>query len=376
MPVAVDNNTPTDSVSSIKANLASVTLDGTEAKPFDIRSYAHFDSTPSIGTEFRAHSREGKPILSIRDILGKEDRLRALGRLVSERGVVFFRDTEITPEEQKTLVNDLGRLGGKPATSGLHTHPLTRPGSELGDEITVISNEYQRNGKKTILDETILTRVFGQRLWHSDITFEPYPSDYASLQIRESPETGGDTLWASAYEAYDRLSPAYKTFLEGLTATHSGQLFIEIAAREGYTFPEPRGSPHNIGQELTAVHPVIRTNPVTGWKGLFVNKEFTKKINELTQHESDRVLEFLTEHVSANHDIQVRFTWQQEQGNSFAIWDNRSTFHAATRDLDEKKRVGTRSVSIGERPYFDPKSISRREALAQAKASETASASS
>ncbi|WVQ83416.1 hypothetical protein IAT38_005557 [Cryptococcus sp. DSM 104549] len=364
MPVALADQAAT-TVDSLKASLAAVEIDS--SKPFDFANYAHFEATPSIGTEFRAHSREGKPILSIRDILGKEDRLRALGRLVSERGVVFFRDADITPEEQKDLVHALGRLGGKPSSSTLHIHPLTMAGSELGDEISVISNQFVFDSKFKKDDDTVLKRPSGHTLWHSDITFEPVPSDYASLVIRESPSTGGDTLWASAYEAYDRLSPAYKSLLEGLTATHTGQGFIEIARRTGATFRENRGSPENIGQGLSTVHPVIRTNPVTGWKGLFVNRGFTKRINELTQHESDRLLDFLFEHISANHDIQVRFTWQQEYGNSLAIWDNRSTFHSATYDLDENKRVGTRSVSVGERPYYDPKSLSRREALALAR---------
>ncbi len=52
------------------------------------------------------------------------------------------------------------------------------------------------------------------------ITFEHVPSDYAVLKMVTVPETGGDTIWASGYEAYDRLSPAWKRFAETLTATH------------------------------------------------------------------------------------------------------------------------------------------------------------
>ncbi|OWT36195.1 taurine dioxygenase [Cryptococcus neoformans] len=363
MPVALAAST-TNPIESIKAGLAAV--DVNKETVFDLRAYSHFDSTPSIGTEFRdSSSKDGKPVLSIRDILGHDERLKALGRLVSERGVVFFRDAEISPEEQKELVEALGLHGGKPKTSGLHIHPLTLAGSELGDEISVISNQFvfDKNFQKS--DDTVLKRPFGNALWHSDVTFEPHPSDYATLQIRTLPEVGGDTLWASAYEAYDRLSPAYKTFLEGLTATHIGQNFIDIARKTNATFREHRGAPENVGQHLSAVHPVIRTNPVTGWKGLFVNRVFTKRINELTPQESDRLLEFLFEHVDGNHDIQVRFRWEE---NNLAIWDNRSTFHAATYDLDTNVRVGTRSVSVGERPFYDPKSVGRREALYNEKA--------
>ena len=105
------------------------------------------------------------------------------------------------------------------------------------------------------------------------ITFEKTPSDYAMLKIHTLPNTGGDTLWASAYDAYDRLSVPYRTMLEGLTAINSARQFNVEAAKYGRKVrTDPRGAPDNVGETLRAVHPVIRTNPVTGWKGLYVNK--------------------------------------------------------------------------------------------------------
>ncbi|KAH9983396.1 hypothetical protein F4779DRAFT_624565, partial [Xylariaceae sp. FL0662B] len=62
-----------------------------------------------------------------------------------------------------------------------------------------------------------------------------------------------------------------------------------------------------------------------------------------------------------NHDLQVRFRWNK---NDLAIWDNRSVFHTGTNDYTGK-RQGNRVVSLGEKPFFDPNSKSRREALAQ-----------
>jgi len=160
------------------------------------------------------------------------------------------------------------------------------------------------------------------------ITFEKTPSDYAILKIHTLPESGGDTLWASAYEAYDRLSAPYQKFLEGLTAVNSAHRFNVIAARHGRKVrSDERGAPDNVGEVLESVHPVIRTNPVTGWKGLFVNREFTKRIREVTKDESDAILEYLFKLVSQNHDLQVRFKWNK---NDIAIWDNRSVFHTAT----------------------------------------------
>jgi alpha-ketoglutarate-dependent taurine dioxygenase len=81
------------------------------------------------------------------------------------------------------------------------------------------------------------------------------------LKIHTLPATGGDTLWASGYEVYDRLSPAMQTFLEGLTATHDAKFFLEEAERLGNPIRKcVRGHELNAGEGLTATHPVIRTN--------------------------------------------------------------------------------------------------------------------
>jgi alpha-ketoglutarate-dependent taurine dioxygenase len=179
-----------------------------------------------------------------------------------------------------------------------------------------------------------------RNITNNSVTFEPCPSDYSVLKMHTLPLTGGDTLWASTYEAYDRLSHAFRTFLEGLTAIHSAQCFNTVTKRHGSkVHTGPRGAPDNVGSALRAIHPVIRTNPVTGWKALFVNKEyhrgrikptyirFTKRIVEVTKDESDAILEYLFRHISENHDLQVRFKWNI---NDMAIWDNRSVLHTAT----------------------------------------------
>jgi alpha-ketoglutarate-dependent taurine dioxygenase len=194
-------------------------------------------------------------------------------------------------KQQEQLGTRLGELSGKPATSKLHIHPLTEEFSEFGDYISVISAEFNRIPHDEDFDDKSLLASGG---WHSEycyiitdadssITFEKTPSDYAILKIHTLPETGGDTLWASAYEAYDRLSAPYKKFLEGLTAVHSAQRFNTVAARHGRKIrTDPRGAPDNVGDELRAIHPIIRTNPVSGWKGLFVNKEYICTCTDLT----------------------------------------------------------------------------------------------
>ncbi|KAK7047780.1 hypothetical protein VNI00_006108 [Paramarasmius palmivorus] len=309
-----------------------------------LSTYDSEDSTTHIGTIF--------PKAQLSELLKKANSdalLKDLAQLVSQRGVVFFRNQDIAIDQQIELGERLGKLSGKPATSTLHKHPISEDTPELGAEVSVISS---MDGIARVGYERSMRASQG---WHADITFEKVPSDYAILKIHTLPETGGDTLWASGYEAYDRLSPAYARFLEGLTAIHNADFFNE----RGLSIQDPRGSPENTGCNLTAVHPVIRTNPVTGYKTIFVNKTFTKRIVELSPDESDDVLDYLARHISENHDLQVRFKWKK---NDVAIWDNRVTFHTATDDY-EGHREGNRVVSIGERPFLDPKSKSRRAAL-------------
>lgn len=161
-PIAV--SAPTDAIEALKEAVSKVTVSEVSETP-DLRSYAHFDATPSIGTEFRTISSDGQPILKIEDVLADQNKLKALGRLVSERGVVFFRDTVITPEQQKTLVDALGRHGGKPASSGLHIHPLTLPNQKEGDEITIISNKFVFGDKFKYNLNSILDRRVGKEHW-------------------------------------------------------------------------------------------------------------------------------------------------------------------------------------------------------------------
>lgn len=149
-------------------------------------------------------------------------------------------------------------------------------------------------------------------------------------------------------------------FLEGLTATHDANFFHDEAKRLGNPLRKGvRGSLLNQGTDLKTTHPIVRTNPVTGWKSVFINKGFTKRINGVTKDESDVLLAYLFNLVTQNHDAQVRFKWNK---NDLAIWDNRSTLHCATYDYDAA-RAGDRVCSLGEAPFLDLESKSRRSAL-------------
>ncbi|RAL61384.1 hypothetical protein DID88_009518 [Monilinia fructigena] len=302
------------------------------------------DLTPVIGRVFNEN-------VQLKDFLSEdkpEVLFKDLALAVSDRGVVFFRNQDITPEQMKAVIERISKAAGSPESSTLHIHPLTEKSSELGDQISVISSAKQAKGGGLTHQLSDVSR-FASTGWHADITFERVPSDYAMLKIHTLPETGGDTLWASGNEIYERLSPKMKEMLEGLTATHDASFFHDEAKRLGQDIREDmRGSPLNIGGELRAVHPVVRTNPVTGKKSLFINQGFTKRLHPLTKDESDLLLQWLKNLVPLNHDAQVRWKWSK---NDVAIWDNRSNWHCATYDYAEA-RAGDRVCSLGEKPFL------------------------
>ncbi|KAF7919548.1 uncharacterized protein EAE98_009388 [Botrytis deweyae] len=324
--------------------------------------FESFDVTPVIGREF--------PDVNLVEWLqapNADELLRELALTISQRGVVFFRKQDsLTADLQKELVQRIGLLSGKPSTSGLHIHPLLNPEREgyrvTDPEISTIDSVLN----KKLYSNTKLDRANGLQntsKWHADISFEPKPADYSSLKLEVLPKTGGDTLWASGYEIYDRISKPYQKFLESLTVTFQQPGFIEAAEKGGFElYDKPRGAPENVGKELKAVHPVVRTNPVTGWKSVFPVGGHVSHINDVTRLESEALLGWFKRLLVDNHDLQVRFKWKNQ--NDLAIWDNRSTFHTATDDLEgQGERYGVRAVSVGEKPFFDPESESRRDAL-------------
>lgn len=117
---------------------------------------------------------------------------------VSQRNVVVFRKQDALDNDlQKVLVQRLGELSGKPSTSKLHIHPTVNIGKSedttKDKEISVIDSTRGRIIFKGVQDrETIKASNTDQ--WHSDITFEPVPSDYAILRLTKLPRTGGGTF--------------------------------------------------------------------------------------------------------------------------------------------------------------------------------------
>ena len=182
-------------------------------------------------------------------------------------------------------------------------------------------------------DETS-KHAFGET-WHSDMSPEERPPMGTMLRLVQiPPHGGGDTMFADMYAAYDSLSDRLKSLLDGLTARHDSSVF----ARK-----------YGIAQDMpAAVHPVVRTHPVSGRKCLYVNTRFTSRIDEMKETESRAVLDFLFRHVAETPDFQLRFRWSL---NTLLLWDNRCTQHCAIFDYWPHTRVGYRIMIRGDKPY-------------------------
>ncbi|TIA91146.1 hypothetical protein E3P81_02142 [Wallemia ichthyophaga] len=344
---------------TLTATTQALTLNQSELNgPFEYPANwdKHIDRhlTPAVGTQL-------KQGVQLSEILENDKLVHELAVLISRRGVVIAKDQDITPDQQARLGQALGDLTGKPKNSKLHIHPLTPDFGEFGQAPAVFILDDKFNQDK--YDEEIEKSEHASANWHTDITFENVPSDYAILKMHTVP-IGGDTLWASAYTVYDKISPTMRTFLSTLTASHHAPTFQDAKRNYGITFRGEkeddvgRGSDENRGAHLTAKHPIIRTNPVTGWHGVFVNKCFTKKIDGLKKDESDALLNYLY-HLQNSHDAHVRYQWST---NDVALWDNRTTTHCCTLDTTGP-RAGNRVLGIGERPYYDAGGSSRLEDL-------------
>jgi len=242
---------------------------------------------------------------------------QALHEAWMEHQVLFFRDQAVTVDQHKAFARNFGEL---------HVHPVLQQMADQGHpEIVVLESDASRP-------------IVAER-WHSDVTFEKCPPLGSILRAVAVPAAGGDTMWASMYAAWAGLSDAMQRLLSGLSAFHDGGGFRAIARSEAQK--------KDLEARQNAVHPVVRTHPVTGRKALFVNSVFTKGIVGMKPAESRPLLHFLYEHI-ATPDFSVRFRWRKD---SIAMWDNRCTQHRVLADALSEYRRMERVTLIGDAPF-------------------------
>lgn len=244
--------------------------------------------------------------------------------LLLEYGVLFFRDANITEEQQETLARSFGKPAVFPI-SGI-THP--------DREIPFLSEITDTPDSPPDADG-----------WHTDITWIPNPPKIGILAALDIPETGGDTLWADLHAAYDHLSPIMQEFLEKLTVKHViSEVILNAVVRLGK--PEAVSF---IKEKFPPVpHPLIRTHPDTGRKALFVAGNFMKSVEGMSADESEMLIGWLDEYIN-NPNFHVRWQWQE---GDLAIWDERCTNHRALSNHYPQYRRMRRCTIEGDAPFF------------------------
>jgi taurine dioxygenase len=195
-------------------------------------------------------------------------------------------------------------------------------------EITVLGiNKFRADGT---LDQAIYRR--GGEGWHTDGAYDDEPFKATQLYALAVPSRGGDTFFASMYAAYDALPPALKARLEGRLGA-----FVYGGRNKSQALlnPEDRDRP-------PALHPIIRTHPETGRKGLYFDPGKILRIEGLEPAESDALIDELSERMIVPEG-EYRHPWRK---GDVVIWDNRCSYHKAAADYPpEEDRIHWR-VSI------------------------------
>src|SRR5262249_26734133 len=181
--------------------------------------------------------------------------MRSVRQALLDHLVLFFRGQDITPQQQLAFAGRFAPI----------MLPMMDAKSDMPEGITLL-DQMNADG-------------YGSVRWHADATVLPEPPLGAVLRAQQVARAGGGTSWGSMYAAYEALSPAMQSFLDGLTAVHTNEILNESLKKLPQVVRRDTGV-------VRTVHPVVRVHPETGRKALYVGVNFTLKIVELTEAES------------------------------------------------------------------------------------------
>src|SRR5262245_17671227 len=253
----------------------------------------------------------------------------ALARIragMDEYAILVFRDQVFSDEEQLAFAR---RLDGElHARTGARVLTKSRLGNEaLGD----ISN-LDENGEIMKSDDRRRMYSLGNRLWHTDASFQDPPGRYSMLHAKVVPPVGADTEFADMRAAYDALPAESAARLEGLRVHHSIAHSRQVL---GFEFSEQE-------QEMLkgAVHPLVRTLPRSGRRSLYLASH-ASRIVDWPVPEGRLLLRDLMEHATQPQFV-YRHAWRV---GDLVIWDNRATMHRARPFDDASYRRELRRVT-------------------------------
>ena len=245
-----------------------------------------------------------------------------INNLLLQHKVIFFRNQNISPEQQLELAAQFGPIEKHAYVKGRKDHP---------EIVRIIKEPNEKN-------------QWGEN-WHCDVSYNVKPTKAVILKSIKIPPVGGDTVFSNMELAWETLDKDIRKKVKSKKAIHSSlgaSFFIK-----DYKAMQGNG---NI-DEYSNIHPIVRTHPETGKKILFVNWTYTKQIVGINKKESDEILKKIFNH-QARLDLTCRFQWTE---NAVAIWDNRSVLHYAISDFFPGrglgyKRVMDRIAIEGDRP--------------------------
>ena len=234
-----------------------------------------------------------------------------INSLMLEHKVVFFRDQDISSDEQMELAKHFGPL---------EKHVYVKARKNYPEILRIIKAPDEKH-------------QWGEG-WHTDVSYNPKPTKVIILRSHKIPPVGGDTMFSNMELAYETLDNDIKNKIKGKKAVHSS--LGAAAFTENYKEMQGNG---NL-EEYSNIHPIVRVHPETGNKILFVNSMYTKKILDLSERESNEILKKIFEH-QERLDFTCRIRWTE---NAVAIWDNRSLLHQGLSDFFPGRGLGYERV--------------------------------
>jgi len=255
-----------------------------------------------------------------------EGALAALRSGMDEYAVLVFPNQALTDMEQLDFARRFdGALHSKTGISALTKN-------RFGDEaLTDISN-VTSDGEIMASEDRRRAYGLGNRLWHTDASFQDPPGRYSMLHARVIPPVNADTEFADMRAAYDALPDDMKARLEGLSVHHSIAYSRQTLGLEF--------SSDELEQMKGAIHPLVRTLPRTGRKSLYLASHANRVI-DWPIPDGRLLLRDLTEH-AVQRQFVYRHVWRP---GDLVIWDNRTTMHRATAFEDGKYKRELRRVT-------------------------------
>ncbi|MGA7416636.1 MAG: TauD/TfdA family dioxygenase [Acidimicrobiales bacterium] len=228
----------------------------------------------------------------------------AIRHALLEYLVVFFRDQDITAEQQLAFASHFG----EPMIPSGEVPP---PEAGIDPYFAVLEDTPDSPPKADF--------------WHTDVAFARTPPDIAVLAMVDTPPVGGDTLWLNLYDLYDGLSPAMQDVVSLL------DLELDLGAPLRNAVVNMSGEEEY--QRMAAStplmrHPLVRVHPETGRRALYLCGAFMRGISGMDPADSAVVLDLLRGKL-ADPNLQVRWRWRQ---HDVAMWDERCTNHRANSD--------------------------------------------